>query len=157
VQIHWACLSSHVCCIVDTGAFDILVYTDKDVEVPEKWNETGPAMISNSQGVKLRSFSTSYHKVDTMVEYKNVDNWFCKLFVCAVVGACMQLNLRCLFLPTVNIHVVVVDAVNIWDNLTAQVSWLTFSVLYYVLDCQLYIELVWWVQCFTVASKLLST
>jgi len=55
-------------------AFDILVYTDKDQEVPEKWNETGPAIITNSQEVKLRSFSTNIHKVDTMVAYRNVDD-----------------------------------------------------------------------------------
>jgi len=60
-------------CVV-SGAFDILVYTDKDFEASEKWHETGPAMIANSQEVKLRSFSTSYHKVDTMVAYKQVDN-----------------------------------------------------------------------------------
>lgn len=53
-------------------AFDILVYTDKNTEVPDKWNETGPAMIANSQEVKLRSFATSYHKVDTVVSYKHV-------------------------------------------------------------------------------------
>jgi len=57
----------------DVGAFDILVYTDKNLEVPEKWNLSGPAMIANSQEVKLRSFSTSYHKVDTVVAYKNVE------------------------------------------------------------------------------------
>jgi mitotic spindle assembly checkpoint protein MAD2 len=53
-------------------AFDILVYTDKDQAVPDKWNETGPAIIANSQEVKLRSFSTNIHKVDTMVAYRNV-------------------------------------------------------------------------------------
>jgi len=59
-------------CVTGAGGFDILVYTDKNTEVPDKWNETGPAMIANSQEVKLRSFSTSYHKVDTMVSYKHV-------------------------------------------------------------------------------------
>lgn len=63
--------------VTDAGAFDILVYTDKNMEVPEKWSETGPAMITNSQEVKLRSFSTAFHKVDTMVAYKNVD-WYCE-------------------------------------------------------------------------------
>ena len=53
------------------GAFDILVYTDKDLEVPELWDESGACMISNSQEVKLRSFTTSIHKVDSMVAYKN--------------------------------------------------------------------------------------
>jgi len=80
VKLNYLC--SHVCCVIGAGAFDILVYTDKDLEVPEKWNETGPAMIANSQEVKLRSFSTSYHKVDTMVAYKNVDNWSCETCLC---------------------------------------------------------------------------
>jgi mitotic spindle assembly checkpoint protein MAD2 len=53
-------------------SFDILVYTDKDQEVSNMWNETGPAIIANSQEVKLRSFSTNFHKVDTMVAYRNV-------------------------------------------------------------------------------------
>ena len=56
-----------------TGAFDILVYTDKDLQVPDSWKESGPAMISNSQEVKLRSFSTQIHKVDSMVTYKYDD------------------------------------------------------------------------------------
>jgi len=53
-------------------AFDILVYTDKDMDVPQSWNETGPAIIANSQEVRLRSFSTIIHKVDSMVAYRNV-------------------------------------------------------------------------------------
>lgn len=52
-------------------AFDILIYTDKDQDVPEKWEESGPQFIANSQEVKLRSFSTSIHKVEAMVAYKN--------------------------------------------------------------------------------------
>lgn len=58
-------------CIL-SGSFDILVYADKDLAIPDTWNETGPALIANSQEVRLRSFSTSVHKVDTMVAYKNV-------------------------------------------------------------------------------------
>lgn len=58
--------------VVCAGSFDILVYTDKDVSVPATWSETGPALIENSQEVRLRSFSTTIHKVDTMVAYKNV-------------------------------------------------------------------------------------
>lgn len=53
------------------GAFDILIYTDKDQDVPELWEESGPQFIANSQEVRLRSFTTSIHKVDAMVAYKN--------------------------------------------------------------------------------------
>ena len=52
-------------------AFDILIYTDKDQDVPEKWEESGPQFIANSQEVRLRSFSTIIHKVNAMVAYKN--------------------------------------------------------------------------------------
>ncbi|XP_049767027.1 mitotic spindle assembly checkpoint protein MAD2A [Schistocerca cancellata] len=51
-------------------SFDVLIYTTADCEVPEKWNETEPAFITNSQEVKLRTFSTSLHRVDTLVSYK---------------------------------------------------------------------------------------
>lgn len=51
-------------------SFDILIHTVKDCEVPEKWNETDPVHIQNSQTVKLRSFSTGLHQVDTVVNYK---------------------------------------------------------------------------------------
>lgn len=52
------------------GAFDLLVYTDKDIDVPESWGEDGPQFITNSEEVRLRSFTTSIHKVDTMVAFK---------------------------------------------------------------------------------------
>ncbi|XP_048762679.1 mitotic spindle assembly checkpoint protein MAD2A-like [Ostrea edulis] len=51
-------------------AFDLLVYTDKDIDVPESWGEDGPQFITNSEEVRLRSFTTSIHKVDTMVAFK---------------------------------------------------------------------------------------
>lgn len=52
-------------------AFDLLIYTRPDVEVPELWNETGPCFIANSQEIQLRSFSTSLHRMDTVVSYKS--------------------------------------------------------------------------------------
>ena len=55
------------------GAFDLLMYTNRDLEVPEMWEESGPQIIANSQEVRLRSFSTAIHKVDTMVSYKSED------------------------------------------------------------------------------------
>ncbi|KAJ7406744.1 hypothetical protein WISP_131767 [Willisornis vidua] len=51
-------------------AFDLLIYTDKDLAVPEKWEESGPQFIANSEEVRLRSFTTTIHKVNTMVAYK---------------------------------------------------------------------------------------
>lgn len=51
-------------------SFDILIHTIKDCELPEKWNETDAVSIQNSQTVKLRSFSTGLHQVDTIVNYK---------------------------------------------------------------------------------------
>jgi mitotic spindle assembly checkpoint protein MAD2 len=55
--------------------FDLLVYTDKDVEAPEKWADSDPCYILNSAEVKLRSFTTTVHKVDSLVAYKEADEW----------------------------------------------------------------------------------
>lgn len=52
-------------------AFDILTYTVPDCNIPNKWDETQPVFIANSQEVQLRSFSSSIHKMDTIVSYKN--------------------------------------------------------------------------------------
>ncbi|XP_022782454.1 mitotic spindle assembly checkpoint protein MAD2A-like [Stylophora pistillata] len=54
-------------------AFDLLAYTNKDQEIPETWEESQARIIANSQEVRLRSFSTTVHKVDTMVSYKGED------------------------------------------------------------------------------------
>ncbi|XP_009333220.1 PREDICTED: mitotic spindle assembly checkpoint protein MAD2A [Pygoscelis adeliae] len=51
-------------------AFDLLIYTDKDLAVPEKWEESGPQFVANSEEVRLRSFTTTIHKVNSMVAYK---------------------------------------------------------------------------------------
>ncbi|XP_070544787.1 mitotic spindle assembly checkpoint protein MAD2A-like [Ptychodera flava] len=51
--------------------FDLLIYTDKDADTPELWEESGPQLIPRAQEVKLRSFTTTIHKVDAMVAYKS--------------------------------------------------------------------------------------
>ncbi|KAL7430656.1 hypothetical protein ACHAXH_002211 [Discostella pseudostelligera] len=56
-------------------SFDLLVYTNKTAVVPTKWEDSDPRYIMNSQEVKLRSFTTSFHKVDSMVTYKEADEW----------------------------------------------------------------------------------
>lgn len=55
--------------------FDLLVYTDKEVAAPEKWADSDPCYILNSAEVKLRSFTTTVHKVESMVAYKEADEW----------------------------------------------------------------------------------
>ncbi|KAI9346940.1 mitotic spindle checkpoint component mad2 [Obelidium mucronatum] len=47
--------------------FNVLTYTDKDAEVPSTWIDSDAKMITkNAEQVKLRSFSTSVHKVDAL-------------------------------------------------------------------------------------------
>lgn len=38
--------------------FDLLVYTNKDADVPKAWEESDPKYITNSEEVRLRSFTT---------------------------------------------------------------------------------------------------
>eukprot|EP00871_Galdieria_phlegrea_P000071 jgi/Galph1/1064/GphlegSOOS_G5772.1 len=49
--------------------FDMLIYTDADIEVPETWEESDPKIIINQREVKLRSFTTKVHRVETVVSY----------------------------------------------------------------------------------------
>jgi mitotic spindle assembly checkpoint protein MAD2 len=60
--------------IPNVGSFDLLIYTDKDLVVPEKWEESGPQFITNCEEVRLRSFTTTIHKVNSMVAYKTPVN-----------------------------------------------------------------------------------
>ncbi|KAB2045767.1 hypothetical protein ES319_D01G184700v1 [Gossypium barbadense] len=61
-------------CLDEPCVFDVLAYTDTDVPVPFTWIESDPKLIANPQMVKLHSFDTKIHKVDTLVSYKN-DEW----------------------------------------------------------------------------------
>ncbi|XP_023016755.1 mitotic arrest deficient 2 [Leptinotarsa decemlineata] len=54
-------------------SFDIQIYTKSDVKLPEEWAEAQPANIKNAQSVKMRSFTTNIHKMETVVTYKNED------------------------------------------------------------------------------------
>lgn len=52
-------------------AFDLLIYTDKQAEVPVAWGESDPKyIVGGQQEVKLRSFTTKIHKVEGAVAYK---------------------------------------------------------------------------------------
>ncbi|RUP42825.1 hypothetical protein BC936DRAFT_138029 [Jimgerdemannia flammicorona] len=55
--------------------FNILVYADKDAEVPTTWCDSDPHLLKGgSEHVKLRSFSTNFHKVDALVAYRRNDD-----------------------------------------------------------------------------------
>ncbi|OJD22367.1 hypothetical protein ACJ73_06284 [Blastomyces percursus] len=52
--------------------FNVLVYADADSEVPMEWGDSDAKEIKNGEKVQLRSFSTSNHRVDTLVSYRFV-------------------------------------------------------------------------------------
>lgn len=54
--------------------FDLLVYTHAQCQVPQAWEESDPKYIANSSQVRLRSFTTTVHKVGTSVAYKCEDD-----------------------------------------------------------------------------------
>lgn len=45
--------------------FDLLVYTDEGAGVPNAWEDSDPRYIPGAEEVKLRSFTTTIHKVRT--------------------------------------------------------------------------------------------
>eukprot|EP00008_Paramoeba_atlantica_P005723 CAMPEP_0201477476 /NCGR_PEP_ID=MMETSP0151_2-20130828/2490_1 /ASSEMBLY_ACC=CAM_ASM_000257 /TAXON_ID=200890 /ORGANISM="Paramoeba atlantica, Strain 621/1 / CCAP 1560/9" /LENGTH=157 /DNA_ID=CAMNT_0047858211 /DNA_START=206 /DNA_END=679 /DNA_ORIENTATION=- len=53
--------------------FDLLVYTNKETLIPKLWEESNPHYVEDAEHVKLRSFSTSVHKVEPLVAYKERD------------------------------------------------------------------------------------
>ncbi|KAK0250289.1 Mitotic spindle checkpoint component mad2 [Friedmanniomyces endolithicus] len=52
--------------------FNVLVYADADSEVPLEWGDSDAKEIRNAENVKLRSFSTKSHRIDTVVSYRLV-------------------------------------------------------------------------------------
>ena len=57
---------------LDAGncTFNVLVYANADSEVPMEWGDSDAKEIENGEKVQLRSFSTSNHRVDTLVSYR---------------------------------------------------------------------------------------
>ena len=51
------------------ASFDLLAYTDKNIQVPATWEVSDPRLISNPEACQLRSFSTSVHSIGTYVCY----------------------------------------------------------------------------------------
>jgi mitotic spindle assembly checkpoint protein MAD2 len=54
----------------ETCSIDLLAYTDRDAAVPDACEESDAKIILGGANVQLRSFSTSVHKVDAVVSYK---------------------------------------------------------------------------------------
>ncbi|KAI4161033.1 MAG: hypothetical protein LQ342_005196 [Letrouitia transgressa] len=52
--------------------FNVLVYANADSDVPIEWGDSDAKEIKNGEKVQLRSFSTSNHRVDTLVSYRLV-------------------------------------------------------------------------------------
>lgn len=52
--------------------FDLLVYTKLEADIPEEWETSDPRYIANSTEIKLRSFNTKIHNIDSMVSYKTI-------------------------------------------------------------------------------------
>ncbi|KAL1902058.1 Mitotic spindle checkpoint component mad2 [Ceratocystis pirilliformis] len=50
--------------------FNVLVYADADSDVPVEWGDSDAKEIENAESVQLRGFSTSNHRVDTIVSYR---------------------------------------------------------------------------------------
>ncbi|CAI4214964.1 unnamed protein product [Parascedosporium putredinis] len=50
--------------------FNVLVYADADSDVPVEWGDSDAKEINNAERVQLRGFSTSNHRVDTLVSYR---------------------------------------------------------------------------------------
>ncbi|KAK8091997.1 hypothetical protein PG997_002358 [Apiospora hydei] len=53
-----------------TYTFNVLVYADADSEVPVEWGDSDAKEIANGEKVQLRSFSTTNHRVETLVSYR---------------------------------------------------------------------------------------
>lgn len=51
-------------------SFDLHIYATPEAEIPDKWGERGPCFIANSEELQLKSFSTSVHRMNTVVSYK---------------------------------------------------------------------------------------
>lgn len=53
--------------------FNVLVYADASSEVPVEWGDSDAKEIEGGERVQLRGFSTTNHRVDTLVSYRLTD------------------------------------------------------------------------------------
>lgn len=76
--------------------FNVLVYADADSEVPLEWGDSDAKEIKNGEKVQLRSFSTSNHRVDTLVSYRCEILPQCPMFRRQLTAAGSRIN-TCVF------------------------------------------------------------
>lgn len=54
----------------EPATFNVLAYTDKDALVPPTWIDSDPKLIQKkAEQVRLKSFSTGVHQVESLVAY----------------------------------------------------------------------------------------
>jgi hypothetical protein len=74
--------------------FNVLVYADADSDVPLEWGDSDAKEIKNGEKVQLRSFSSSNHRVDTLVSYRYVgSNTVVHVLGLIIPGLAISLNL----------------------------------------------------------------
>jgi len=57
--------------LTEPSTFDLVVYTDKDAQVPEAWASTDPKYVEGSQqALYVGSFDTRLHKVSGIVNFR---------------------------------------------------------------------------------------
>lgn len=62
--------------LIDSAvSFDILLYTDKDLELPsQEWADSTSHLIPHAEEVQLRSFNTKIHNLKAAVAYKSSED-----------------------------------------------------------------------------------
>lgn len=59
-----------------TDSFKILAYTERDIQVPESWEDSGPNMIEGGgEHVRLNPVFTLVHSIEPFVAYKLRDTF----------------------------------------------------------------------------------
>lgn len=60
--------------ILYEGTFSILAHIERDADVPLSWIDSDPKLITDDiQQVRLRSFATNSHQVDSLIAYRMQD------------------------------------------------------------------------------------
>jgi len=86
-------------------SFDLLIYTNKNAVVPQKWLDSDPRYIMNSQEVKLRSFTTSV-RLESIYKFQ----FFCCHRVIIFNSASCLFSTLCLFSTSSNMLWIIYNA-----------------------------------------------
>ncbi len=60
--------------LTEPSSFDILVYTDRESEVPPAWTQCDPCYVLNPEDDRLRSINNNVHNVDVRVFYRGSES-----------------------------------------------------------------------------------